>query len=123
MTKQNAKEFLPLVQALADGKTLQMLSDNDGWVDINSAEFFYSPSSYRVKPEPKLRPWLPHEVPVGALIRFKGATSRSLIIASDYTNPIQASACYNTDFALSRFEHSLDYGKTWLPCGVMEDAA
>jgi hypothetical protein len=121
MTKQNAKEFLPLVQALADGKTIQLNIEGE-WVDNENPEFAFPRDDYRIKPEPKLRPWLPHEVPVGALIRFKGATARSLIVGSDYTNPIQANACYNTDFALSQFEHSIDHGKTWLPCGVMEDA-
>ena len=33
MNQQNAKEYLPLVQALADGKTLQV-EDYAGWVDL-----------------------------------------------------------------------------------------
>lgn len=53
MNKDNAKEFLPLVQALAEGKTLQ-LRYGSGWKDYGSnsdINFGFNPSEYRVKPE------------------------------------------------------------------------
>ena len=37
MNKDNAKEFLPLVQALADGKTIQF-KNAEKWVDITEIE-------------------------------------------------------------------------------------
>jgi len=57
MTATNAKDFLPLVQALADGKTLQNKTC-DGWVDLpgNAIAFSNYPESYRIKPEP--REWI-----------------------------------------------------------------
>ena len=33
MNKDTAKDYLPLVQALAEGKTIQLFSDCDGWED------------------------------------------------------------------------------------------
>lgn len=52
MNKDNAKDFLPLVQALADGKTIQCLSSNNTWKDANEMGFVGPPSDYRIKPEP-----------------------------------------------------------------------
>lgn len=60
MTRENAKDYLPLVQALAERKTLQSRA-RDGWADILPTEdiWFCNPASdYRVKPEPpKPREW------------------------------------------------------------------
>lgn len=53
MNPQNAHEYLPLVQALADGKTLQ-LEGYAGWVDLNDEICFgATPQDYRIKPEPR----------------------------------------------------------------------
>ena len=49
MTKDNAKDFLPLVQALAEGKTLQC-KYIDGWRDVESPTFDEN-YQYRIKPE------------------------------------------------------------------------
>ena len=54
MNKYNAKDYLPLVQGLAEGKTLQFKSDQ--WEDIPcNSEFKWNncPSHYRIKPEPR----------------------------------------------------------------------
>ena len=52
MNKNNAKEYLPLVQALADGKTIQYESLHEGWRDIRNP-LFNGMSEYRIKPEPR----------------------------------------------------------------------
>lgn len=53
MTKENAKDFLPLVQALAEGKTIQIIAhDNKNWIDSSSWNFTKEPKDYRIKPEP-----------------------------------------------------------------------
>ena len=57
MTKEDAHLYLPLVQALADGKTLQ-LWDHDEWMDLHTLSFTSDPKHYRIKPEPrKWRVW------------------------------------------------------------------
>ena len=53
MNAQNAAQFLPLVQALADGKTIQQQSLDDGWHDQHDVHFGNDLSAYRVKPEPR----------------------------------------------------------------------
>lgn len=59
MNKDNAKEFLPLVQALADGKTIQYRQrPQDSWISLRDASFTLDRSFYRIKPEPvKLTAW------------------------------------------------------------------
>lgn len=53
MNKENAKDFLPFVQALAQGKTIQYrASYGKSWVDMENLAFCGKPSSYRIKPEP-----------------------------------------------------------------------
>ena len=59
MNKENAKEFLPLVQALADGKTIQMrdvVSEKVTlWDDLDPSDIYFRapPEEYRIKPEPR----------------------------------------------------------------------
>lgn len=51
MNKKNAHLFLPLVQALTDGKTIQHAGAN--WEDIEELEFseYDKPKDFRIKPE------------------------------------------------------------------------
>lgn len=55
MNKDNAKDYLPLVQALADGKKIQGFMDHSQkWEDMGEEIFFDgSPDGYRIKPEPR----------------------------------------------------------------------
>lgn len=52
MNKDNAKDFLPLVQALADGKTIQIRNPLGGWADIYEVGLNAAVSAYRIKPDP-----------------------------------------------------------------------
>lgn len=60
MTREEAKELLPIIQAWTEGKEIQFKSRSNKWTDIEENEglsFVYSPSDYRIKPEPKYRPF------------------------------------------------------------------
>ena len=74
MTREEAKELLPIIQAFADGKTLQyrvspsiQRPDNRDvsylkeWFDLDEDKFdgfcFNGTINYRIKPEPKYRPF------------------------------------------------------------------
>ena len=53
MNAQNAREYLPLVQALANGLKIQC-NDRGQWVDVDSLYTdVYLPDEYRIKPEPR----------------------------------------------------------------------
>ena len=52
MNKNNAKEFLPLVQALSEGKTIEYRRTKDHeWEDMNDVSFVSDPENYRIKPD------------------------------------------------------------------------
>ena len=56
MNKENAHLFLPLIQALIDGKQLQYKYDRTGWEDFEKDEeigFNDNLENYRIKPEPR----------------------------------------------------------------------
>ena len=62
MNRQQAKDLLPIIQAFAEGKTIQYYSTHPTphWEDILSNErvdFSKNSSKYRIKPEPKYRPF------------------------------------------------------------------
>ena len=58
MTREEAKELLPIIQAFSEGKTIEIYIDRE-WQDliIGSVKFDCKPSCYRIKPEPKYRPF------------------------------------------------------------------
>jgi hypothetical protein len=66
MNKENAKEFSPLVQALADGKTIQWKTDSGNWKDGVNLGFNLNPEDYRIKPEPRI--WEVYVGPSGEII-------------------------------------------------------
>ena len=55
MTREEAKELLPIIQAFADGKTIQVWY-NDTWQD-DEYPSFVELNLFRIKPEPKYRPF------------------------------------------------------------------
>ena len=61
MTRKEAKELLPIIQAFAEGKTIQYEA-SDGWIDLD-ALYPHSDilSKYRIKPEIKYRPFKTQE--------------------------------------------------------------
>lgn len=59
MTRKEAKEMLPIIQAYAEGKAIQIKKEGD-WLEVGkNTEVYFSesPSDYRIKPEPKYRPF------------------------------------------------------------------
>lgn len=56
MTRERVRELLPIMQAYAEGKTIQFL-DGSNWYDVYDTDFYKSPDRYRIKPEPKYRPF------------------------------------------------------------------
>lgn len=57
MNASNARDYLPLVQALADGKSLQYNVNRSDeapkWVDREDFTFDEHVTEYRIKPEPR----------------------------------------------------------------------
>ena len=65
MTREEAKQLLPIIQAFAEGKTIQVKVTDNRWYDwkdkIDELNFNSGPQNYRIKPEPKYRPFKSQE--------------------------------------------------------------
>ena len=64
MTREQAKELLPIIQAFAEGKMIQDKIDGlTDWVDTDeiNLEFEGKKILHRIKPEPKYRPFKTQE--------------------------------------------------------------
>ena len=57
MTREEAKKMLPVIQAYAEGKTIEFLNYRNMWEESEDVLFCKEPKYYRIKPEPKYRPF------------------------------------------------------------------
>lgn len=58
MNRQEAKQLLPIIQAYAEGKTIQIKAIDGIWYDDEDMiKFDSSPQNYRIKLESKYRPF------------------------------------------------------------------
>jgi hypothetical protein len=114
MTREQTIEAIRIMQAFVDGKEVQFRVD-DGWKGTFIPLWQWHTEDYRIKPTPVLRPWTADEVPLGAWIRFKDKPQDRHLLG-------WVSGQADRDMWLDEREHSTDGGKTWLPCGVVEEA-
>ena len=56
MTREEAKELLPIMQAFAEGKTIEYRESGGAW-KVAHTPTWSSHLFYRIKPEPKYRPF------------------------------------------------------------------
>ena len=56
MDRNQAKELLPIIKAFSEGKTIEMKCA-ESWIEIEDICDFHSSSTFRIKPEPKYRPF------------------------------------------------------------------
>lgn len=56
MNRNQAKELLPIIKAFSEGKDVETKTGS-GWISIENMSFAGNPDSYRIKPEPKYRPF------------------------------------------------------------------
>lgn len=58
MTREDAKDLLPIIQAFAEGKTIEFRNKSfKEWTEIENPSFDPTITNYRIKPEPKYRPF------------------------------------------------------------------
>jgi len=115
MNIEETKEAIRVMQAFVDGNDLEVLGPVGKWEPVHFPRWGWDDTEYRIKPTAKLRPWTSDEVPLGAWMRFKATPNERHIITS-----------VTLTLALKKWledrEHSIDCGKTWLPCGVVEES-
>jgi len=123
--------YTELKKAHKKGKVIQCANKGiDNWDDCVKP-LWIDTLQYRIKPEPKYRSWTAEEVPVGAIIKHKNDTvHRYLILDVDkegvtvtFRNSLKQFETIHIifNFLGSWHDYSLDHGKTWLPCGVLEE--
>lgn len=117
MKLSEAKQYLPFVQAAAEGKTIQAWSDTfKCYHDVSPDAYFTNicesnPALLRIKPTAKLRPWKSvDEVPIGKIIRNKKSGNRGMITAA---------ACDGTSYC---FDNWSAFENTFETC-VMDDGS
>ena len=134
MDRNQAKEFYPIMQAFAEGRTIECRTKpsavkgtdvpND-WTEINEIEYWNN-VEYRVKPEPKYRPFKDAEEcwqemqkhqPFG-WVKSKEDGSRSLItlIISEENIDINCIGGFTSDIIMKRF--TFDDGAVF---GILEE--
>lgn len=118
MNKQNAHLYLPLVEALAEGKMIEILENSNGcedWEEAVELDFSCAPDCYRIKPGPEMIPLGPQDVPPGSVIRHVGSEYWSLVIYANreivklHDRGIKYEPLYPT-YEIKR------PGEDWMPC-------
>ncbi len=57
MNRKEVAELLPIIKAFGEGKTIEQRCA-ESWVEVDrDCDFHFPASSYRIKPEPKYRPF------------------------------------------------------------------
>ena len=103
MTREEAKELLPIIQAYAEGEKIEMLDFKGRWVKMTNPDFTLSPENYRIKPEPKYRPFKTKEecwdemhchsdfgwlirIDTGVFVNIKTIFSEEIVFDNDFDN-------------------------------------
>ena len=117
MTKENAHLYLPLVQAVAEGKTIQY-SSGSIWSEVKDPNFIDLPEYYRIKPEPVMVPLGPEDVPPGSAIRMEHWADHTWkLVSSIDENQINfGQNSWSTYEALQKSFEIKRPGEDWMPC-------
>jgi hypothetical protein len=125
MTNEQIEQNVEVYRAWLYGAEIQYFEEEkwrDNFLPVGSIIFG---APVRLKPQPKLRAWKPEEVPHGCIIRKKlDRGTWVMITACLYGSPKLGLLLSSVGGYPSPFEDFKtafnDYGKTWLPCGVLE---
>jgi hypothetical protein len=105
MTREKVKkELIPMLQAYVDGGIIQVMDLNGEWQDIKNPEFNGNIWEYRIKPEPKYRPFKSKEECWNELLKHEpfgwitDKKSDSLIFLTSIGRFHAQSAIYSDNF-------------------------
>jgi hypothetical protein len=125
MNREEAKQLQGIINAYAKGYTIQQRID-DEWIDLVDPDFNNDVNEYRVKPEPKYRPFdcaeecwneMQKHQPFGWLKDRKyGERNRTFVTHIDYANdvvwvdPIEEGMDFEYAFEWFTFEDGTPFG-------------
>lgn len=113
MNIEQTKEAIKVMQAFVDGQTVTQRSTDSSIVITKYPAWDWFMYTYDIKPEPKLRPWKPEEVPLGAWMRGIDSDNQRWMLTNSMSEDRRREWLLHN-------QHSIDCGKIWLPCGVEE---
>jgi hypothetical protein len=116
MTREETIEAIRVMQAYLDGKEVECWHHGlEGWDTTKNPSWNWRDCTFRIKPTAKLRPWTADEVPLGMQARNDKYPKTRWLIDRTSSEENRMDWCKN-------YKYSIDGGKTWLPCGVVEVA-
>ena len=113
MTREEAKELLPIMQAFAEGKTIEYRGYGGAW-KVAQTPIWSSSLDYRIKPESKYRPFKTQEEcwnemhnhpDFGWVKRINGGYKQIMSIHTDIFNKHCAGFAGQTGTACFEFEY------------------
>lgn len=128
VSKERANRILPILQAYVEGKPLQAMYLSGGynaryedWYD--NADLDFKNYAYRIKQEPKLRPYTFEEMceavkKHGAMIKSKGINEVFTITGFDECNTFYGVEVRESYEEFMKYNVWFDDGT---PCGIMEE--
>ena len=128
MNRNQAKEILPIIQAFIDGKQIQHLYNK--WEDIENltSDLIINPELYRIKPEPKYRPFkngeecwneMQKHQPFG-WIKSKDDSTINKFMFIDSLQNNAANICTSCDFSYNKLAECYIFADG-TPFGIKED--
>ena len=131
MTREEAKKLLPFIQAYCEGKTIQskcITDDISLWWDDNNPTFEVDDFDYRIKSEPKYRPFknaeecwneMQKHQPFGWVKYKDGSTTNKFMFICDISDK---EATFNNCIEFTYYSFLEDYVfADGTPFGVLEE--
>ena len=108
MTREEAKELLPFIQAFAEGKTIQYKNEHGSWIEID-CPIWSKYCQYRIKPQPKYRPFKNQEECQNEMHNHPDFGWLTRIDTGAYTQiPIVFPYCILFDSAMYNYEKAFE---------------
>ena len=125
MNRKTAKYLLPIIKAFSEGKCVETKTSS-GWISIENMGFVGNPLQYRIKPEPKYRPFknaeecwqeMQKHEPFGWVkCKEDGSLGLITLIISEENIDINCIGGFNSDKIMKRF--TFDDGAVF---GILEE--
>ena len=126
MTREEAKEWLPIIQAFAEGKTIQFRER-----DIEEPSFDGCVNEYRLKPEPKYRPFKDQEECWNEMLKhqpigyIKGKVQKNVVFITEISTNTHNELSFSLSISISVYDAECLFSSYTFadgtPYGIKED--
>jgi hypothetical protein len=104
---------------------IHSLGTKDGYWNPNVFADISGVYKFRLAPEPPAKKWRVWGIEdaranIGKLVKRIHTNNAQLIVGIKWPTHVDVgqSENFTVEYLAEHFEHSIDHGKTWLPCGV-----